>query len=64
MIDRWAEPLLDSLPGPGSVFGATLLVSFLAWVLVSEQRTRHLAQLIRALRGRADPGRRRGHGRR
>ena len=53
MIDRWAEPLLDSLPGPGSVFGATLLVSFLAWVLV------------RALRGPAHPGRRRrGHGRR
>lgn len=48
--------LVGDLPGP-YVMGAILLpVLFVGWVIRSERRTRHLTQLIRAVRGSARPG--------
>jgi hypothetical protein len=37
--------------GADAVLVLALLVLFLGWVILSENRTRHLAKLIRALRG-------------
>ncbi|WP_406073825.1 hypothetical protein [Micromonospora sp. NBC_01638] len=48
--------LVGDLPGP-YIMGAILLpVLFVGWVIVSERRTRHLTQLIRAVRGSVRPG--------
>ncbi|MEU1604028.1 hypothetical protein [Micromonospora matsumotoense] len=55
MAARLAQ-LAGDLPGP-YIMGAILLpVLFLGWVIMSEQRTRHLTQLIRAVRGSVRPG--------
>ncbi|MEU7979899.1 hypothetical protein AB0B63_15335 [Micromonospora sp. NPDC049081] len=56
MAARLAQ-LVGDLPGP-YIMGAILLpvLLFLGWVIMSEQRTRHLTQLIRAVRGSVRPG--------
>lgn len=55
MAARLAQ-LVGDLPG-SYIMGAILLpVLFLGWVIMSERRTRHLTQLIRAVRGSVRPG--------
>ncbi len=53
-----------ALPLPYLIVAIVVLVLFVAWVVNSEQRTRHLAQLIRAWRAtgpsRQGPGLRHG----
>jgi hypothetical protein len=56
MIARWgaigAIGLADGrLLGAEAGLVLALLVLFLSWVIISENRTRHLATLIRAMRG-------------
>jgi hypothetical protein len=58
MIARWANAL-ETAGGwflvPAAVLAVALLVPFLCWVIASETRTRHLARLIKAVRGPDDP---------
>ncbi|WP_319462635.1 hypothetical protein [Micromonospora sp. RTP1Z1] len=54
MVVRLAQ-LVGDLSGP-YIMGAILLpVLFVGWVIMSKRRTRHLTQLIRAMRGSVRP---------
>ncbi|GAB3959235.1 hypothetical protein GCM10027614_78310 [Micromonospora vulcania] len=53
----WLTRLIGGLSGPDLVVAVLVSMLFVSWVIISERRTRHLVQLIRALRGRAGTGR-------
>ncbi|WFE22800.1 hypothetical protein O7621_05520 [Solwaraspora sp. WMMD937] len=54
MAARLVQAIGD-LPNP-YILGAILLpMLFVGWVIMSERRTRHLTQLIRAVRGQVRP---------
>lgn len=46
---------IGEIPAPWLIGGVVSLTLFVAWVIVSERRTRHLSQLIRAVRGSDRP---------
>ncbi|BCB83718.1 hypothetical protein [Phytohabitans suffuscus] len=54
MFVRLAQAI-GGVPDAYIAAAVVLPVLFLGWVIVSARRTRHLTQLIRALRGPADP---------
>lgn len=62
----WLIRVIGFLPWPDLTMDILVLILlFVGWVIISEPRTRHLVQLIRALRAPAGAGRavQRGRGR-
>lgn len=62
----WLMRVIGFLPWSDLTMAILVLILlFVGWVIISEPRTRHLVQLIRAWRGPADAGRvvQRGRGR-
>ncbi|MDW5329573.1 hypothetical protein [Plantactinospora sp. KLBMP9567] len=54
---EWLIRVIGLLPRPDLTMAILVLMLFVGWVIINERRTRHLVQLIRALRGPADTGR-------
>jgi hypothetical protein len=46
----WLASVIGGLPRPYLLMAIGVPVVFVGWVIMSERRTRHLAQLIRAWR--------------
>ncbi|MEV4539805.1 hypothetical protein AB0J82_39135 [Asanoa sp. NPDC049518] len=48
--------IFNDLPAVNILLAALSLILFLAWVVISRQRTRHLAELIDAVKGNSRRG--------